>query len=483
MFESKAYKTYYAFASGEKTPKPKYVRKKADSDTSPNQKPVQATKCIRLKTKTKVAKFDSMKKLAKKPKAKGLVVLSEVALTKAEQLKLATKRSKTHFHSSHASGSGDGVYTQSKVTDEQHLNTTDAAEGTEDENDESDYIDKSDGDDNDDGSSDDHDDDSDDERTKFDRDEILGPSLTNVNQTEQEEDVYERVHTPSDYELTDDENIHDEENIDEEEEDEVTKELYDDVNTTTSLPSLPDFASVFKFNERVTNLETDMSEIKQVDKEEAQAEKREYIELVDSMMRKIIKEKVNSQLPQILPQAISDVVTPVIEKNVTESLEVAVLTRGVETIKTKIKTPPLDQTEGQKEGNQVKMLSLPEIQGQRNRSLQAPLKTPLNLNISLSASLPMPRSQVILLKTQACNKINSSSWETKMNNSLKMRLQRLTSSRNPSDLQLLILIGLRDNKLTFDLLRPGLVKLHMLKNLLLHLMSSMIPYLISLHLS
>nr|GEV39756.1 integrase, catalytic region, zinc finger, CCHC-type, peptidase aspartic, catalytic [Tanacetum cinerariifolium] len=40
MLESKAYKTYYAFALGEKTPKPKYVRKKADFDTSPKQKPI-----------------------------------------------------------------------------------------------------------------------------------------------------------------------------------------------------------------------------------------------------------------------------------------------------------------------------------------------------------------------------------------------------------------------------------------------------------
>ncbi|GKA97836.1 hypothetical protein Tco_0825730 [Tanacetum coccineum] len=62
--------------------------------------------------------------------------------------------------------------------------------------------------------------------------------------------------------------------------------------------------------------------------EEAQAEKREYIELVDSTVRSIIKEEVNTQLPQILPQAISDVATLVIEKNVTESLEVAVLTRS-----------------------------------------------------------------------------------------------------------------------------------------------------------
>nr|GFC21227.1 hypothetical protein [Tanacetum cinerariifolium] len=47
-------------------------------------------------------------------KAKGLDVLSKVALTKAEQLKLATKRSKTQFHSSHVGGSGDGVDAQSK---------------------------------------------------------------------------------------------------------------------------------------------------------------------------------------------------------------------------------------------------------------------------------------------------------------------------------------------------------------------------------
>ncbi|GJT02930.1 hypothetical protein Tco_0824099 [Tanacetum coccineum] len=134
--------------------------------------------------------------------------------------------------------------------------------------------------------------------------------------------------------------------------------------TTTSLHALPDFASVFKFNERVTNLEKDLSKMKQVDqyaqalssipaivdryidnklgeainktiqahnfdcREEAQAEKREYIELVDSTVWTIIKEEVNTQLPQILPQAISDVATPVIEKNVTESVELAVLTRS-----------------------------------------------------------------------------------------------------------------------------------------------------------
>ncbi|GKA56297.1 hypothetical protein Tco_0755369 [Tanacetum coccineum] len=107
------------------------------------------------------------------------------------------------------------------------------------------------------------------------------------------------------------------------------------LETTTSLPALPDFSSVFKFNERVFNLEKDVSKIKQVD-QYAQALSfipaivnfGEYIELVDSMVRIIIKEEVNAQLPQILPQAISYVATPVIEKNVTESVESVVLTRS-----------------------------------------------------------------------------------------------------------------------------------------------------------
>ncbi|GKF25515.1 hypothetical protein Tco_0081409, partial [Tanacetum coccineum] len=45
-------------------------------------------------------------------------------------------------------------------------------------------------------------------------------------------------------------------------------------------------------------------------------------------VRAVIKEVVNTQLHQILPQVVSDVATPVIEKNVTESLEVDVLAKS-----------------------------------------------------------------------------------------------------------------------------------------------------------
>ncbi|GJV17440.1 hypothetical protein Tco_1362763 [Tanacetum coccineum] len=397
-------------------------------DTSPKKKPVRATKGTRIKTKAKVGKSDKKKQPAKKPKANGLVVLSEVALTEAEQLKLATKRSKTYFHVSHTSGSSDGVDTQSKVPDEQLLKTTGADEGTgtipgvldvpiyESESEKESWGDSEEEDDNDDdgnnddddGESDDHDDDSDDERTESDRDEILDPNLTNVDQTEhEEEDVDDRVHTPSDYEFTDDEKLDDEETMD----DEVIKELYADVNvnlgnedtemtyadqeaseqqnkadepvqsssvssdftskllnlenpysadneiaslmetsahhatafpkitfgfttniplsppfinplrqqqtptsttTTTNptmtLPEIPNFASLFKFDQR--------------------DEKNAYIELIDTSMRALIKGEVNTQLPQILPQAVSDFANPVIDKNVTESVEATVLTRS-----------------------------------------------------------------------------------------------------------------------------------------------------------
>nr|GEY28614.1 hypothetical protein [Tanacetum cinerariifolium] len=337
MLESSAYMTYYAFASKEKASKPKYVRKKADFNVSPKQKPVQATKGTRIKTKAKVAKHDKKKQPTKKPKAKGLAVLSDVALTEAEQLKLATKRSKTDFHISHASGLGvPDVPIYVSKSDKESWGDSD------EEDDDKDYIeDDADNNDDDNGGSEDHDDD--------------------------KENVDERVHTPSDYELTDDEKIHNEENTNEEEEDEVTKELYDDVNVNlgnedTEMTNADQCASEQKNSSQLSGFEQEEEDAHltltpvlnaqkiRVDcymenklkeainkaiqahnfdcREEAQAEKREYIELVDSTMRTIIKEEVNTQLPQIFPQAISDVATLVIEKNVNESLKAVVLTRS-----------------------------------------------------------------------------------------------------------------------------------------------------------
>nr|GEU52680.1 hypothetical protein [Tanacetum cinerariifolium] len=177
---------------------------KADSKASPKQKPVQATKGNRIKTKAKVAKSDTKKQ------------------------PVHDERQQKIFNADEGTGTILGVPDVPIYASESDKESW----GDSDEEDDNEDNVEDDADNNDDnGGSKDHDDDSDDERTKFDRDEILDPNLTNVDQTEhEEENVDERVHTPSDYELTDDEKIHDEENIYKEEEDEVTKELYDDVN-------------------------------------------------------------------------------------------------------------------------------------------------------------------------------------------------------------------------------------------------------------
>ncbi|GKB36021.1 hypothetical protein Tco_0880963 [Tanacetum coccineum] len=98
-------KTYHAYGIGKKIPKPKYVKNKADLESSPKNKSALASEGKRLKTSAKVTKLAKKKQPATMSKANGLNLISEVALSEAEQIKLATKRSKTQFHSSHASGS------------------------------------------------------------------------------------------------------------------------------------------------------------------------------------------------------------------------------------------------------------------------------------------------------------------------------------------------------------------------------------------
>nr|GFD38580.1 hypothetical protein [Tanacetum cinerariifolium] len=98
---SEAYKEYYAVETGAIPPKTKAsVRKtKSSSDTTVTP-PLTAVAGTRLFTSAKG------KQPAKASKAKSLTALSEVAMTEAEQLKLATKRIFQQTHISQASGSG-----------------------------------------------------------------------------------------------------------------------------------------------------------------------------------------------------------------------------------------------------------------------------------------------------------------------------------------------------------------------------------------
>nr|GEZ38343.1 reverse transcriptase domain-containing protein [Tanacetum cinerariifolium] len=96
---SEAYKEYYAVASRAAPPKTKASVRKTKSSSDTTITPPTAAG-------TRLLTFAKGKQPAKASKAKSLTVLSEVAMTEAEQIKLATKRSLQQTYISQASGSG-----------------------------------------------------------------------------------------------------------------------------------------------------------------------------------------------------------------------------------------------------------------------------------------------------------------------------------------------------------------------------------------
>ncbi|GJX35117.1 hypothetical protein Tco_0246674 [Tanacetum coccineum] len=266
-FES--YKEYYAIASGAEPPKTKarVKKKQVGPDTTIKTKTPLTAKGKRLKTSAKEAKPAKKKQPAKTSKAKGLTVLSEVALTEAEQMKLATKRSLIQTHSSHASGSGadegtggkpgvpdvptygsDDEQISWKSSDEENDDEVGMSDDDDDNDDDDDDADNQDDDGQEYDGQDDEGQDDDNEQTDSDNDgdDFVHPKFSTHDQEERqdEEDNEEegsdlRVQTPSHYESTDDEesdevtqggNVKGEELNEETDEEEEVNELYRDVN-------------------------------------------------------------------------------------------------------------------------------------------------------------------------------------------------------------------------------------------------------------
>ncbi|GKD06281.1 hypothetical protein Tco_1181255, partial [Tanacetum coccineum] len=187
---------YYAISSGEVPPKTKASvhKKKADSDTTPKEKPTTDPKDKRVKQTGKMTGSGKQKQ-----PATGLETLFEITLSETKQLKIA-KRSRIQTLNSQASGSGDGVDILSKVPDEQTFSDDDDDDANKD--------------------SDAHDDDDDDAtESDNDGDNITHPKLSTFSTDDQEEQDDEEeqeeddedeeeisdqlVRTPSDYQTTD----------------------------------------------------------------------------------------------------------------------------------------------------------------------------------------------------------------------------------------------------------------------------------------
>ncbi|GKB53656.1 hypothetical protein Tco_0904409, partial [Tanacetum coccineum] len=113
---------YYDIASGTIPPKTKGSKKKANTDTITKQKPPTAP------TEKKSGKG--------KQKTTELETISEPDLTKAEQLKIITKRSRQETHSSHASGSSADEGTGKSSDNDQDDDKIDDDEKSQDDEDE-----------------------------------------------------------------------------------------------------------------------------------------------------------------------------------------------------------------------------------------------------------------------------------------------------------------------------------------------------------
>nr|GEV63765.1 ribonuclease H [Tanacetum cinerariifolium] len=371
--DSKAYKTYYDFATGKVKPKKARKFKKV---ASPSRKPSPILEAEPVKKAKRVKR--PAKKSTTTPKT-GVVIRD----TPAAQVKEALKKSKLETHKVQASGSSEGVGSQPKVPDE----SKDKITNTNSE-DESDDINDDDNDDyNANGNDSENEDDDGNDEHDSENDDDENPSFTIKDHDKEEHD--------EEYESDDDnENVYEEEDDDlykdvdvrslkseyEKERKVMKRNFYctyynrssnyindhsssitgdtapvpKTVSTETLIPALLDFSSLFGFDQRVSTLERELSQLKQADhssqllesskfqiptimdnllsirvgyatrtalqsytkefEKKAQEERKLYIDVVKKSIKDIIKDEVKSQLPQILPKEVSDFATLVIQK-------------------------------------------------------------------------------------------------------------------------------------------------------------------------
>ncbi|GJW85867.1 hypothetical protein Tco_0159012 [Tanacetum coccineum] len=112
------------------------------------------------------------------------------------------------------------------------------------------------------------------------------------------------------------------------------------IETKNPLSTLSDFASVFRFNDRITTLEKEVAELKKdplhtqvttlvnehLDTRLGET-REEFMKFLSESLTKRIKEQVKDQLPQILPKEVSNFAPPVIEELIKESRDEVTLAK------------------------------------------------------------------------------------------------------------------------------------------------------------
>ncbi|GKB03108.1 hypothetical protein Tco_0831197 [Tanacetum coccineum] len=363
ILESEAYKTYHTYATGEKIPKPKYVKNKDDPESSPKKKSAKASKGKRLKISTKVAKPAKKKQHATTSKAKGLNVLPAKSSNEENDDEANMSENDDDQNDDNADNEGDN-------------DQDDDNEQTESDNDDDNFVhpklstfDEKERQDEEDNEEDWYNDEAYDEETQSDNDEKERMDEEETNEEEEVNELYRDVNVNlegRDTAMTDallanqsssvssgfisnmlnpnpDTSIDSILNLNTESTSLVDVPQQTLVSTptiapSTSLQNLLTFGSLFKFEDKVKALEDDFSKFKQTNlfaeashrlRDEAQAENEDFINTLDENIRKIIKKQVKEQVKEQVSK-----ILPKIKKLVNDKLKAEVLTHSSNEAKT-----------------------------------------------------------------------------------------------------------------------------------------------------
>nr|GEU69804.1 hypothetical protein [Tanacetum cinerariifolium] len=342
-----------------------------------------------------------------------------VAMTEAQQLKRATKRSLQQTHISQASGFGADEGTgDDDDDDDEGDDGDDGEEGNDDDDDARDDDAQNDDDQEDEGNDeDDQEEGSDDEKASAEEEFIHSSLSTHDEEETRDEESFDPIRKM--LENTDDEgngeenlgmNVGREEGQDEKDE---VDELYKDVNInigralSTLLQDLPNFGSLFGFDHRLKTLEANFSEFIQTNqfarfvssipkivqryidqwmneavkvavqiqsdqlRDEAQAKNDQFLKTIDENMKKIIKEQVKEQIKRNLYKALVKAYES--DKIILDTYrDTITLKRRHDNDADKDKEPSVGSDRGSKrprEGNEPKLASAPKEKATRKEPM------------------------------------------------------------------------------------------------------------------
>ncbi|GJW82528.1 hypothetical protein Tco_0146503 [Tanacetum coccineum] len=201
------------------------------------------------------------------------------------------------------------------------------------------------------------------------------------------------------------------------------------VLTTTLIPALPDFYSLFSFDQKMslTLGNGALSQRKQTEQQQPlnlsksqlsnKCSRREEVihRCCREISKDIIKDEVKSLLPQILPKEVSNFATPMIQSTVTESLENVVLSKSSSQPsredKDKDEDPPAGPDQWLKKKKKSK--DVEPSRGSKSKESKSSSFKGSKSQPKSSGKSTQEEDQCLRLQTLKCHKIKEMTWAKK----------------------------------------------------------------------